>query len=53
MIPEVVRVITEETARNDSSRATACPLSPVCGSEIEERGEAVARCTGALVARHS
>jgi DNA ligase (NAD+) len=49
VIPEVVRVIREKRPPN------AAPVKlpsrcPVCGSDVErEEGEAVARCTGALV----
>jgi DNA ligase (NAD+) len=49
VIPEVVRVIVEK--RPDGTEAARLPeRCPVCGSEVErEEGEAVARCTGALV----
>jgi DNA ligase (NAD+) len=49
VIPEVVRVVLEKRPGN------ALPVQlpdrcPVCGSDVErEEGEAVARCTGALV----
>lgn len=49
VIPEVVRVIAEKRPKG------AVPVRlpercPVCGSDVErEEGEAVARCTGALV----
>ena len=49
VIPEVVRVIIEK--RPAKTVRTKLPdRCPVCGSEVErEEGEAVARCTGALV----
>jgi DNA ligase (NAD+) len=49
VIPEVVRVIPEK--RPPRTEAPRLPdKCPVCGSEVErEEGEAVARCTGALV----
>ena len=49
VIPEVVRVIAEK--RPAKTERVQLPVQcPVCGSEIErEEGEAVARCTGALV----
>lgn len=49
VIPEVVRVILEK--RPPKTSAVRLPAKcPACGSEIErEEGEAVARCTGALV----
>src|SRR6185295_10800239 len=49
VIPEVVRVIPEK--RPAKTHRVELPVRcPVCGSEIErEEGEAVARCTGALV----
>ena len=49
VIPEVVRVMLDKRpARTSAVRLpTACP---VCGSSVErEEGEAIARCTGALV----
>ena len=49
VIPEVVRVIAEKRPAGTSSveLPTKCP---VCGSKVErEEGEAIARCTGALV----
>jgi DNA ligase (NAD+) len=49
VIPEVVRVMLDKRpARTSPVRLpTACP---VCGSSVErEEGEAIARCTGALV----
>ena len=50
VIPEVVRVIPEAPAK--THRVELPVRCPVCGSEIErEEGEAVARCTGALVMR--
>ena len=49
VIPEVVRVILEKRAE-DSEQAQLPKRCPVCNSDIErEEGEAVARCTGALV----
>jgi DNA ligase (NAD+) len=49
VIPEVVRVIVEKRpARTVASRLPE--RCPVCGSDVErEEGEAIARCTGALV----
>ncbi|HEY0285380.1 MAG TPA: NAD-dependent DNA ligase LigA [Vicinamibacterales bacterium] len=49
VIPEIVRVIPEK--RPAGSEPVLLPeRCPVCGSEVErEEGEAVARCTGALV----
>ena len=48
VIPEVVRVITEERPAK-TARAQLPDRCPVCGSDVErEEGEAVARCTGAL-----
>ncbi len=49
VIPEVVRVIVEKRpAKTSPARLPA--KCPVCGSDVErEEGEAVARCTGALV----
>jgi len=49
VIPEIVRVIPEK--RPDNAVPTQLPdRCPVCGSDVErEEGEAVARCTGALV----
>lgn len=49
VIPEVVRVIPEK--RPAKTAVVRLPSScPVCGSAVErEEGEAVARCTGALV----
>lgn len=49
VIPEVVRVIPEK--RPDRTSPVKLPSNcPVCGSEVErEEGEAIARCTGALV----
>ncbi len=49
VIPEVVRVILEK--RLPGAEPERLPEGcPVCGSEVErEEGEAVARCTGALV----
>jgi DNA ligase (NAD+) len=51
VIPEVVRVILEK--RPPRTSAVRLPdKCPVCGSDVErEEGEAVARCTGALVCR--
>ena len=49
VIPEVVRVIVEKRpARTVAPRLPE--HCPVCGSDVErEEGEAIARCTGALV----
>jgi len=49
VIPEVVRVILEK--RPPATRSERLPdRCPACGSDVErEEGEAVARCTGALV----
>jgi DNA ligase (NAD+) len=49
VIPEVVRVMLEKRpARTSVVRLPA--TCPVCGSSVErEEGEAIARCTGALV----
>ncbi|MEX0734287.1 MAG: NAD-dependent DNA ligase LigA [Steroidobacteraceae bacterium] len=49
VIPEVVRVIIEK--RPPKTTLVRLPTKcPVCGSDVErEEGEAVARCTGALV----
>lgn len=49
VIPEIVRVIPEK--RPDEAKPAQLPdRCPVCGSDVErEEGEAVARCTGALV----
>ena len=49
VIPEVVRVILEK--RPPKTSPVKLPAKcPVCGSDVErEEGEAVARCTGALV----
>ncbi len=51
VIPEVVRVILEK--RPPRTSVVRLPdKCPVCGSDVErEEGEAVARCTGALVCR--
>ena len=49
VIPEVVRVIAEKRPAK-TERVQLPAKCPVCGSDIErEEGEAVARCTGALV----
>ncbi len=49
VIPEVVRVIPEKRP-HDTVPAQLPDRCPVCGSDVErEEGEAVARCTGALV----
>jgi DNA ligase (NAD+) len=49
VIPEVVRVIPEKRPKN-ALPAELPDRCPVCGSDVErEEGEAVARCTGALV----
>jgi DNA ligase (NAD+) len=49
VIPEVVRVIPEKRP-DGASQATLPEHCPVCGSVVErEQGEAIARCTGALV----
>jgi len=49
VIPEVVRVIVEKRP-SKTSPAQLPALCPVCGSDVErEEGEAIARCTGALV----
>jgi DNA ligase (NAD+) len=49
VIPEVVRVITEKRPRG-TEPARLPGRCPVCGSHVERaEGEAVARCTGALV----
>jgi DNA ligase (NAD+) len=49
VIPEVVRVIVEKRpAKAVSPKLPA--TCPICGSDVErEEGEAIARCTGALV----
>jgi DNA ligase (NAD+) len=49
VIPEVVRVIIEK--RPSKSSSIRLPQKcPVCGSGVErEEGEAIARCTGALI----
>ena len=49
VIPEVVRVIREK--RPSKSSPVRLPgKCPVCGSEVERvEGEAIARCTGALI----
>ncbi len=49
VIPEVVRVIIEK--RPAKTLPVQLPeVCPVCGSDVErEEGEAIARCTGALV----
>jgi DNA ligase (NAD+) len=49
VIPEVVRVIVEK--RPPGAKRERLPVHcPVCGSEVERgEGEAIARCTGALV----
>lgn len=49
VIPEVVRVILEK--RPSKTSIVRLPAAcPVCGSSVErEEGEAIARCTGALV----
>ena len=49
VIPEVVKVIVEK--RPPKSTAERLPEQcPICGSDVErEEGEAIARCTGALV----
>jgi DNA ligase (NAD+) len=49
VIPEVVRVIVEKRPAR-TVRPQLPQRCPVCGSDVErEEGEAVARCTGALV----
>ena len=49
VIPEVVKVI-EEKRPPDAPVAELPEKCPVCGSDVErEEGEAIARCTGALV----
>jgi DNA ligase (NAD+) len=49
VIPEVVRVIVEKRPPG-AEQARLPGKCPVCGSDVEkEEGEAVARCTGALV----
>lgn len=49
VIPEVVKVI-EEKRPADAPVAELPEKCPVCGSDVErEEGEAIARCTGALV----
>lgn len=49
VIPEVVRVIIEKRPAK-TSPVRLPGKCPVCGSEVErEEGEAIARCTGALV----
>jgi DNA ligase (NAD+) len=49
VIPEVVRVISERRPAN-AERPRMPERCPVCGSVVErEEGEAIARCTGALV----
>lgn len=49
VIPEVVRVMPEK--RPNGTKPVQLPRHcPVCGSDVErEEGEAIARCTGALV----
>lgn len=49
VIPEVVRVLPEK--RPKGTKPVQLPRHcPVCGSDVErEEGEAIARCTGALV----
>lgn len=49
VIPEVVRVIAEKRPAGTTSVKLPAKC-PVCGSDVErEEGEAIARCTGALV----
>jgi DNA ligase (NAD+) len=49
VIPEVVKVIIEKRPPNTASPELPATC-PICGSDVErEEGEAVARCTGALV----
>jgi DNA ligase (NAD+) len=49
VIPEIVKVI-EEKRPADTPVAELPEKCPVCGSDVErEEGEAIARCTGALV----
>lgn len=49
VIPEVVKVV-EEKRPPDAPVADLPEKCPVCGSDVErEEGEAIARCTGALV----
>jgi DNA ligase (NAD+) len=49
VIPEVVKVV-EEKRPPDAPVAELPEKCPVCGSDVErEEGEAIARCTGALV----
>jgi len=49
VIPEVVKVV-EEKRPPDAAVAELPEKCPVCGSDVErEEGEAIARCTGALV----
>ena len=49
VIPEIVKVIVEK--RSPTALVAELPQKcPVCGSDVErEEGEAIARCTGALV----
>jgi DNA ligase (NAD+) len=49
VIPEVVKVIIEKRPPRTASPALPATC-PICGSDVErEEGEAIARCTGALV----
>jgi DNA ligase (NAD+) len=49
VIPEVVRAISERRPPK-TSQVRLPQKCPVCGSEVErEEGEAIARCTGALI----
>jgi DNA ligase (NAD+) len=49
VIPEVVKVIVEKRLAG-ATRPRLPETCPICGSDVErEEGEAIARCTGALV----
>jgi DNA ligase (NAD+) len=49
VIPEVVKVMVEQRPRG-AAPVQLPPKCPICGSDVErEEGEAIARCTGALV----
>ena len=49
VIPEVVKVMVDQRPRG-TVPVQLPPKCPICGSDVErEEGEAIARCTGALV----